>query len=113
MTDANRAALQRLIEMRVGAPALQLTKMRLTTNKNEAANLAISASPLKNVKFSRKARGRLCSEIDRMNYGAGVSLLRKLESVQYLITPGGVSHKPPSRYRMKVNTRGHNVDNHL
>ena len=49
MTDADRAALQRLIEMRFGAPALQLTKMRLTTNKNEAANRVISASlPKKN-----------------------------------------------------------------
>ena len=89
MTDADRAALQQLIEMRLGAAALQLTKMRLTTNKNEAANRAISASLPKNVKFSRNAQGRLCSVIDRMNYGAGVSLLRKLESVHCPITPGG------------------------
>ena len=45
MTDA---ALQKLIEIRLGATALQLIQMRLTTNKNEAANRAISASLPKN-----------------------------------------------------------------
>ena len=98
MTDADKAALQRLFEMRLGAPAFQLTKMRLTTNKNEAANRAISASlqKKKKLKFSLNAQqGRLCSVMDRMNYGAGVPLLRKLESVQCPITigGGGVSHK--------------------
>jgi len=63
--------------------------MKMYANKNEAAYRAISASLPKNVKFSRNAQQRLCSVIDRMNYGAGVSLLRKLESVQCPITPGG------------------------
>ena len=78
--------------MRIGlhysAPALQLIQMRLTTNINEAANRAISATLPKNVKFSRNAHERLCSVIDRMNCGAGISLLRKLESVQCPVTRG-------------------------
>ena len=52
MTVADKVALQKLIEMCLGAPALQLTKMRLTTNKNESANHAISASLPKHFNFS-------------------------------------------------------------
>ena len=65
MTDAYRTALQQLIEMRLGAPA----KMRLTTNRNEAANRAISASLPKKL-FSRNKQGNLCMVIDRMNYSS-------------------------------------------
>ena len=84
MTDAYRTALQELIEMQLSTPVLQMTKMRLTTNKHEAANRAISASLSKKLKFFRNTQGRLCSVIDCMNYGAGVSLLPKLEcSVSY------------------------------
>ena len=43
----------------------------------------------KNVNFCRKAQGRVCSVIDRGNYGAGNSILRKLENVQCPITKGG------------------------
>ena len=82
MTYAYRTALQQLIEMRLGAPAFQLTKMRLTTNKNGAANWATSPSLPKKLKFYRNTH--LCIVIDRMNYGAGVLLLPKLEcSVSY------------------------------
>lgn len=79
--------------MRLGNAALQMTRRRLTTNPNESANRAFSASVPKNVKFSRNALGRVCSVIDRLNYGAGDSMLRKLENVQCPITKGGrVAH---------------------
>ena len=84
MADADRAALQKLIKMCLGAPPLQLTKMRLTRNKNESANHAISAWLPKMSNF----QGRLCSVINSMNYGGGVSMQRKLESVQCPIARG-------------------------
>ena len=47
----------------------------------------------------------MCSVIDRVNYGVGNSMLRKLENVRCPITRGGQAHtellqfkkKPPSR----------------
>ena len=39
--------------------------------------------------FSRNAQGGVCSVIDRINYGAGISMLRKLEMVKCPITKGG------------------------
>ena len=87
MTDADIAVWQQLPEMSLGASALILTKMQLTTNKNKGANRAISASFPNNVKFSRNAQGCMCSINDRMNYGPSVSMLQK--SVQCPITRGG------------------------
>ena len=89
MTDADRLTLQGLIEMRLGNAALQMTRHRLTTDKNESINRSFSASLPKNVNFSRNAQGRVCSVIDRINYGAGISMLRKLENVNCPITKGG------------------------
>ena len=86
MTDGDRSTLQGLIEMHLGNIALQMTRRRLTTNPNESANRAFSASLPKNIKFSRNALGRVCSVIDRLNYGAGESMLWKLENP---ITKGG------------------------
>ena len=71
MTDEDRATLEGLIEMRLGNSALQMTRHRLTTDKNESINRSFSASLPKNVKFSRNAHGRVSSVIDRINYGAG------------------------------------------
>ena len=71
MTDEDRATLKGLIEMRLGNSALQMTRHRLTTDKNESINRSFSASLPKNVKFSRNAHGRVSSVIDRINYGAG------------------------------------------
>ena len=62
MTDEDRATLKGLIEMRLGNSALQMTRHRLTTDKNESINRSFSASLPKNVKFSRNAHGR---EVDR------------------------------------------------
>ena len=75
--------------MRLGNSALQMTRHRLTTDKNESINRSFSASLPKNVKFSRNAHGRVSSVIDRINYGAGNSMLRKLENVHCPITRGG------------------------
>ena len=44
------------------------------TDKNESINSSFSASLPKNVNFSRNAQGRVCSVIDRINYGAGNSI---------------------------------------
>ena len=66
-----------------------MTRHRLTTDKNESINRSFSASLPKNVKFSRNAHGRVSSVIDRINYGAGNSMLRKLENVHCPITRGG------------------------
>ena len=75
--------------MRLGNSTLQMTRHRLTTDKNESINRSLGASLPKNVKFSRNAHGRVSSVIDRINYGAGNSMLRKLENVHYPITRGG------------------------
>ena len=88
MTDEDRATLEGLIEMRLGNSALQMTRHRLTTDKNESINRSFSASLPNNVKFSRNAHGRVSSVIDRINYGAGNSMLRKLENVYCPITRG-------------------------
>ena len=89
MADGDRLTLQGLIEMRLGNAALQRKRHRLTTDKDESINRLFSASLPKNVNFSRNAQGRVCSVIDRTNYGAGISMLRKLENVQCPITKGG------------------------
>ena len=89
MTDDDRATLQGLIEMRLGNSALQMTRHILTTDKNDSINRSFIASLPKNVKSSRNAHGRVCSVIDRVNYGAGNSMLRKLENVRCPITRGG------------------------
>ena len=95
MTDGDRSTLQGLIEMRLGHVALHLTCRRLTTNPNESANRAFSASLPKNVKFSRNALGRL-------NLGAGESMLRKLENVQCPITKGGKVARAVKRTQQDV-----------
>ena len=89
MTDADRLTLQGLTEMRLGNAALQMTRHRLTTDKNESINRSFSASLPKNVNFSRNAQGRVCSVTDRINYVAGISMLRKLGNVQCPTTKGG------------------------
>ena len=57
MTYADRLTFQGLIEMRLGNAALQMTRHRLTTAKNELINRSFSASLPKNVNFSRNAQG--------------------------------------------------------
>ena len=57
--------------------------------RRHALVLVFSASLPKNVNFSRNAQGRVCSVIDRIKYGAGNSMVRKLENVKYPITKGG------------------------
>ena len=54
MTDEDRATRQGLKEMRLGNSAIQVTRHRLTTDKNESINRSFSASLSKNVKFSGK-----------------------------------------------------------
>ena len=111
MTDEDRATLKGLIEMRLGNSALQMTRHRLTTDKNESINRSFSASLPKNVKFSRNAHGRVSSVIDRINYGAGNSMLRKLENVHCPITRGGQVAELSSKSSMRWNTRDNtNVD---
>ena len=102
MTDGDRSTLEGLIEMRLGNIALQMTRRRLTTNPNESANRAFSASLPKNIKFSRNALGRVCSVIDRLNCGAGESMLRKLENVQCPITKGGTVARAAKRIQQDV-----------
>ena len=85
MTDQDRVTLRNVIRMRIGA----MTKLCLNTNRNESLNRGLSATLPKNVKFSRTVTGRACAAIDRLNYGAGASMLRKLESNKAPISKGG------------------------
>ena len=111
MTDEDRATLKGLIEMRLGNSALQMTRHRLTTDKNESINRSFSASLPKNVKFSRNAHGRVSSVIDRINYGVGNSMLRKLENVHFLLREVDRSLQLSSKSSMRWNTRDNtNVD---
>ena len=80
MTSADRITLRRILQLRLGGNALALTKLCLNTNRNEGLNRGLSASLPKNVNFSRNVKGRACAAIDRLNYGAGDSLLWKLET---------------------------------
>lgn len=89
MTDADRVTLRKLIEMRLGIQALAITKLCLNTNRNEALNRSLSSTLPKNVNFSRNVTGRACAAIDRLNYGAGTSILRKLELNNAPISKGG------------------------
>ena len=89
MTDTDRATLRNLINIRLGVRALEMTKLCMNTNRNEGLNRSLSASLPKNVNFSRNVTGRACAAIDRLNYGTGASLLRKLESNRAPITRGG------------------------
>ena len=77
--------------------ALALTKLCLNTNRNDGLNRGLSASLPKNVNFSRNVKGCACAAIDRLNYGAGDSLLWKLETSKASISKGGsVPHTPPT-----------------
>ena len=89
MTDTDRATLRNLINIRLGVRALEMTKLCMNTNRNEGLNRSLSASLPKNVNVSRNVTGRACAAIDRLNYGTGASLLRKLESNRAPITRGG------------------------
>jgi hypothetical protein len=88
ISDADRATLKALLQLRLGVEALRLTKLNLNTNKNEAINRGLSASLPKNVNYSRNARARVSSTIHRLNHGAGVSLIKKLQAVGSPITKG-------------------------
>ena len=62
--------------------ALQMTQHRLTTKKKESIYRSFSASMPNTVKFRRNAH-RVCLVIDCVNYGAGNSMLQKLENIHY------------------------------
>ena len=53
MTDEDRVTLRNLIDTRLGAQALAMTKLCLNTNHNESLNRGLSATVPKNVNFSR------------------------------------------------------------
>ena len=89
MTSADRITLRRILQLRLGGNALALTKLYINTNRNEGLNRGLIASLPKNVNFSRNVKGRACAAIDRLNYGAGDSLLRKLETSKAPISKGG------------------------
>ena len=93
MTSADRITLRRILQLRLGGNALALTKLCLNTNRNEGLNRGLSASLPKNVNFSRNVKGRACAAIDRLNYGAGDSLLWKLETSKAPISKGGIVAK--------------------
>ena len=89
MTSADRITLRRILQLRIGGNALALTKLCLNTNRNEGLNRRLSASLPKYLNFSRNVKGRACAAIDRLNYGAGDPLLRKLERSKAPISKGG------------------------
>ena len=81
--------LREILRLRLGTQALELTKFGYTTNKNEAVNRSISASLPKNVNFSRNSRARAFAAVDRVNYGAGLSMARKLKAVGMVVSQKG------------------------
>jgi hypothetical protein len=89
MTRHDEHILRELLLIKLGKEALQLTKLNQNTNKNEGINRGISASLPKNVNFSRTCKGRLSASVDRLNWGAGDSLHRKLEACGTPVTRGG------------------------
>lgn len=93
LTEADRQEIRDLMKFYLGGAALNLLKMNTNTNKNEAANRAISASLPKNVKYCRNAKARALSAICRLNKGAGNSLLDSLEVVGSAIARGGYTAK--------------------
>lgn len=89
MSANDRKLLKAVIEMKLSEESVQLQKFNFNTDKNEAVNRGISASLPKNVKFSRNVLGRASAAVDRLNYGLGDSMLRKLEAVGCPISKGG------------------------
>ena len=88
VNDNDRNILRALINLRLGIEALRLTKLNLNTNKNESINRALSVSLPKNVNFSRNANARASATVHRLNYGAGDSLIKKLEYLGSPVTRG-------------------------
>lgn len=89
ITANDRKQLKSTIEIKLSEESIELLKLNKNTNKNEAVNRGISASLPKNVNFSRNALGRASAAVDRLNYGTGDSILRKLEAVGSPISKGG------------------------
>jgi hypothetical protein len=89
MTENDEIMLRSLINVRLGKKALESTRLNTNTNKNEAANRALSASLPKNVNFARNARARANSAVHRLNHGAGCSTILKLEAVGCPVSKGG------------------------
>ena len=107
----DRQVLKNLLEIRLSAQSLKLTKLNTNTNKNEAINRGFSTSLPKNVNFSRNCMARASSTVHRLNNGAGVSLIKKLESVGSPITKGGLVAK--AVYHMQTASRYHTTRNRL
>ena len=79
MTSEDIITLRKILQLRLEVNALALGKLCLNTNRNEGLNRGLSASLPKHFNFSRNVKGRACAAINRLKYGAGDSLLRKLE----------------------------------
>ena len=89
MTDEDRVTLNNLIDRRLGAQALAMTKLCLNSNHNESLNHNLSPTLPKNVNFSCPVTGRVCAVTDWLKYGVEASILRKLESNKAPISKGG------------------------
>ena len=89
MTQNDRELLKSVIAMKLSKEALPKLHLNTNTNKNEGLNRGMSASLSKNVIFSKNAEGMAYAAVDRMNYGLGDSLHRKLEAVGSPVSKGG------------------------
>ena len=93
MTADDRHLMKAVLQMKLSEKAVKLMSMYNNTNKNEAINRGISASLPKNVTFSRNAIPRAYAAVDRLNFGLGNSLHRKLAAVGSPVTKGGLVAK--------------------
>ena len=88
MTDEDRVTLKNLIDRRLRAQALAMTKLCLNINRNESLNRSLPPTLPKNVNLSCAVTDRACAATDWLKSGAGASILRKLESNKTPISKG-------------------------
>lgn len=93
MTMQDRKLLKEIIKMKLGMNSLEMLKLNLNTNKNEAIHRGYSASLPKNVNFSKNVHGRVHSAVHRLNNNIGDSLHMKLENVGAPLPKGGCAAK--------------------
>lgn len=89
MTESDKDLLRDVMNFYLGKDSLDLIKFNTNTNKNEAANRAISSSLAKNVRYSRNAKARALSAVCRLNKGAGIAMSETLAYLGCQLSKGG------------------------
>lgn len=100
MTSSDREYLGRVIDMKLGADALDKTYQRATTQAAESTNNSIRVGVPKNRLFKRNLQGRVNSGIHRRNEGPEKSALAKLEEAKCSLPDGS-----PAMLRIRAQQR--------